>query len=156
MALIDCGQSYTITSDNFSVPNTPASFDLLQIATGATVPVFISRILLTANATSASIQRITALRRTTASTGGSSLTPNPLSAGSSAASCTVLLLPVTTTGTAGAQIDNQQWNEFAPYQFDLTPRGVLIPAASWYSLFVPANPAAAFNASITVEMVEIK
>jgi hypothetical protein len=156
MALIDCGQSYTITSDNFSIPNSPASFDIIQIATAATVAVFLSRAFLFANAVTAAIQRVTALRRTSASTGGSAITPNPESGGSSAASCTVLLLPVTTTGTAGAQLDNQQWNEFAPYQFDLTPRGILIPAASWYSLFLPANPAAAFNASITLEIVEIK
>ena len=156
MALIDCGQAYTITYDNFTVPNSGAPFDVFQLSTAALIPVFISKIYLFANASSAVIQRIQALRRTTASTGGSAANINPESPGSSAASCTALVIPTTTTGTAGAVLDTQQWNEFAPYQYDLTPRGILVPAASWFNLSCPANPAATFQASIMLEIVELK
>jgi hypothetical protein len=154
--LIDCGQGYTITADNITVPNTPSSFDVIQIATAATVPIFVYRIVATANAVAAAIQRVVLIRRSTASTGGTAVTPKPTNGGSAAASSTASYNLVTTTGTAGDQLDSQQWNEFAPYEFNQKPQGILVPAASWLSLFLPANPAAAFQASFTVEYVELK
>jgi hypothetical protein len=154
--LIDCGQGYTVTVDNFSVPISPGSFDIVQMATTSSVPIFVTRIIATANAVAASIQRLVLMRRSTAGTGGTGVTPKPTNGGSAAASTTVNYNLVTTTGTAGDLMDSQQWNEFAPYEFNQKPQGILVPVSSFLSLFNPASPGVAFNASFTIEFVELK
>lgn len=157
--MIDCGQAYTLTVENLTVPTTAtagAPFDLVQIATSSTVPILVGRVVVTANATAASIQRVQLLRRTTASTGGSSCTPFAANGGSTATSTTCSYLAVTSTGTAGNILDSQQWNEFAPYEFNQKPGGILVPASGFISVAFMALPGTGYSASFTVEFVELK
>ena len=156
MATLSLGQRYTFTAENISVPTSPSSFDIFQLATTAAVPILVDRIVATANATSAAIQRVQLLRRTSASTGGSAVTARPTNGGSAAAVTTGATLLTTTTGTAGDAIDSQEWNEFAPYEFNQRPEGIVVPVSSWLSLFLPAAPGSGYSVSITVEFVELK
>lgn len=157
--LIDCGQAYTLTVENLTVPTAPSSgapFDLLQIGTSSTVPILVTRVVVTANAVAASIQRAQLLRRSTAGTGGTGVTAYPVNPGSSGSSVTATYLVVTTTGTAGNAMDSQQWNEFAPYEFNQKPGGILVPVSSFLSLALMAAPGSTYSASFTVEFVELK
>lgn len=154
--LIDCGQGYTATADNVAMPITPASYDAIQIATSANVPVLITRIYASASIVAATLQRLVAMRRSTGSTGGTGVTPKATNGGSVAASCSVNYACVSGTGTPGDFIDAQTWNQFAPYQFDLTPRGILLPVSGFYSLFLPAAPSVQFTMSFTIELIELK
>jgi len=152
--IIDCGQAYTATADNLSVPTTPSALDLLQVVAGS-FPVLITRIYASCSVAPTAFQRIIALRRSTASTGGGSVTVNPQGAGGPAAGFTVNSI-CTTLGTAGVNLDNQIWAQPAPYQFDLTPRGILIPASGFYSLYLPVAPGTSYAADFTIEAIEIK
>jgi hypothetical protein len=152
--LIDCGQAYTITQDNVSVGSSSTA-DIVQLQTSSTVPVLVTRIVMTANQTSATIQRVTLLRRSAGSTGGSAANIYPLNGGSSSASSSAVYNATTVSG-AGNIIDSQQWNEFAPYEFNIKPAGILVPVSSYLSLFYSATPGTGFSASFTVELVELK
>lgn len=153
---LDTGIPYTATIENITVPtNSGTAFDLVQLATSSTVPILVQRIVATTGALSSVIQRVSLLARSSASTGGTGITPHPLVGGASAAT-TVAYSLVTTTGTAGNQYDNQQWNEFAPYEFNKLPGGLFVPPSSWVCLFLPQAPASTFSASFTVEFVEFK
>jgi hypothetical protein len=157
--LIDCGQAYTLTVENLTVPTSPASgapFDLVQIATSAAVPILVRRVVVTANATAASIQRVQLLRKSAAGTGGTSCTAFATNGGSSATSTTCNYLVVTTTGGAGNAMDSQQWNEFAPYEFNQSPAGILVPVSGFISVSLVAAPGTTYSASFTVEFVELK
>lgn len=154
---IGLGQRYTVTSENITVPtNSGTAFDLVQLSTSTTVPIIVDRIVATAGVTTGAIQRIALVRRSTTGTGGTGATANPSNASAPAASTTCSYNIVTTVGTIGAYIDSQQWNEFAPYEFNQRPGGVLVPVSSFLCLFLPAAPGSTYVASYTVEFVELK
>jgi hypothetical protein len=154
---IGLGQRYTLTVENLTVPtNSGTAFDLVQLATSSAVPIIVDRIVATAGVTSGAIQRLQLLRRTTTGTGGTGATPNPVNASAPAASTTCSYNVVTTVGTAGAALDSQQWNEFAPYEFNQRPGGVLVPVSSFLSLYIPSAPGSTYVASFTVEFIELK
>lgn len=156
--LIDCGQAYTLTVENLTVPASAGAtpFDLVTVGTSSSVPLLLQRVVVTANATAASIQRVQLLRRSTAGTGGTSCTPFATNGGSSGTSTTCNYLVVTTAGTAGNPMDSQQWNEFAPYEFNQKPAGILVPVSSFISVALMALPGTTYSASFTLEFVELK
>lgn len=160
---IGFGQRYTVTlgrltsGSPFVVPtNSGAPFDLIQFATSPAVPVILDRVVIAAEVTASLIVPIVALRRSTTGTGGTAVTPNPVNASAPSAVTTVSYNVVSSVGTAGAQIDSNAWNYFAPYEFNQRPGGTLIPVSSFFSLYIPVPPSSAFNASLTAEFIEVR
>jgi len=154
---IGLGHRYKASVDNLTIAASPSSYDLILFATSATVPMIVDRIVCTANITTGQILRVVLQRRSTASTGGTGVTPTPSSPGSPSASTTVTYLNVSTTGTgSGTPLDSQQWNEFAPYEYNVRPGGDVILPNSYLGLFLPASPASTISASFTAEFIEIK
>jgi hypothetical protein len=150
---IDTGIPYTVAFDNFTAPASVT--DILQIATSATVPLLFQRLVVTAGVTTSNIIRVQLMLRTSGGTGGTGVTARPM-IGSAAASSTCSYNVVTTQGAAGNIIDDQQWNNFAPYEFNQKPAGIFVPPSGWISFFVTSAPAGTFPCSFTAEFVELK
>lgn len=153
---IDTGIPYTVTVENITVPtNSGTPFDLVQLATSSAVPIVVQRIVATAGVTTSTIQRVSLLLRSTSGTGGTGVTARATNGGV-AASTTVSYNVVSSVGTPGNIYDNQQWNEFAPYEFNQKPGGIYVPVSGFISLYLPATPVGTFPCSFTVEFVELK
>jgi hypothetical protein len=150
---IDTGIPYTATFDNFTHPASVT--DIVQLATTASVPILVQRVVATAGVTTSNIIRVQAVLRTTTGTGGTGVTPRPL-IGSAAAVTTASYNVVTTQGALGNIFDSQEWNNFAPYELNLKPGGIFVPVSGFFSLFTTTAPAGTFPCSFTVEFVEFK
>jgi hypothetical protein len=148
------GIDYEGQVENFTLSN--ASQDLFQIATGATVPMLVRHIIVTAGTTSQNIMRVQLVRRSTASsTSTASGTFAPKSPASTAASAT-LLAGLTALGTVGSLLAPQEWNVAAPLEFDYRPKSIIIAPATWLCLFVPAAFGSTLPLSVWIECAEIK
>jgi hypothetical protein len=96
-------ETYTVTAGTTSMAT--ANSHVLQIMAGSTLHVYVTRILVTqvVVATTAAFGRLGLYRLTTAGTGGSARTPNPLDTTDTAADATAMTLP-TAKGTEGAEL----------------------------------------------------
>lgn len=150
------GQRYSVTTPSGGVTAAAANNDLFQIAPAAAVPIILHRVVLSANQLSALVLPISLLLRTSASTVGTALTPKNESPAGPAASCTVTYNLSTSTGTPGPIIDQQMWEEFAPYEFNKYPDGTIIAPGTWCCLYLPNNGNPTLGVSFTVEFTEIK
>lgn len=127
--------------------NAGTGYDLVLLAAAATVPVYLDRVQLTGVVSGNPILPIQVQRRSTASTGGSAVTPSKDSPASPASSTTVTTLNVTTTGTvADVALDSQDWQQFGPYIYDVRPKGKLITPATWLGIYMPTP----FNGTIAM------
>lgn len=154
---IGLGHRYSASFDSLTIATSPASYDLILLAPAAAVPIIVDRIAATAAAGTGTLQRVTLQLRSTASTGGTAVVPKAASNASPAASTTVTHLNLSTTGTAsGTPYDSQIWNQFAPYEWNEKPGGILIPPAFFLALFLPAAPTSTIAASYVVEFIELK
>lgn len=161
---IGLGHRYKVSVDNITIPasSTQATGDLFMIAPASNVPIIVDRIVVTASALAGAILRAVLTRRSTASTGtangGGTVTPVASSPASPAASSTVSYnIGSSAIGTAsGTPLDSQQWNEFAPYEFNVRPGGELIVPGTFLSLFLPAPASTTLSASFTIEYIEVK
>lgn len=154
---IDTGIPYTASQENFTSPN--SATDLIVMATTAAVPIVVTRIVMTSGSTSSSIVRVQLRTVSSAGTGGTGLSngPKPL-VGVAAAATTVNYNTVTTQGVLVSLYDSQEWNIFAPYEFNQKPGGIFVPVSSWLAVSQIAAPsgAASYPCSFTVEFVELK
>jgi len=146
------GQKYTATSGIFTVP--ASATDLFLLGAVANVPIYLHRVVATSG--NSAVLGLQLLRRSTASTGGSSITPRNTSPAGPAASSTLLLNPVTTTGTGTGDFDDQSWNELAPYEFNQYPDGEIIVPGTFCALWMPTAPGSTFTAAWTIEFTEVK
>lgn len=158
---MEIGQAYTAQFDNATASlNGAIPYDLVVLATTATVPVLLERAVFTCNATGSQIQRLQLCRRSTGGSGGTALATTNLPTGSgsavSPAASSTVTYNVTTPGTLTLAMDSQQWNQLAPYEFNERPSGLLIPPSSFVGFFMPAAPGVAFIYSFTLEFREIK
>jgi hypothetical protein len=150
------GQKYKAATPSGGITVAAANNDMLQIAPANNVPLLLHRIVITANQLSAQTIGLLLLHRTTASTVGTALTPTNDSPAGPAASASVTYNLSTSTGTAGAIIDSQIWEEFAPYEFNNYPDGVIIVPGTWCCLLLLNNGNPTFGAAFSVEFTEIK
>src|ERR1017187_4319473 len=154
----DVGQRYTVSVDNLSLPTTPSAYDLLLFAPAAGIPIALDYLLVTAAQTAGTILRMVLTRRSAASTGGTGVVPTPGgSPAAPSASTTVTYVNSSTVGTvSGTPLDSQEWNELAPYEYDVRPSGRLIIPGTWLGLFLPVAPASGIQVSVHAEFVEYK
>lgn len=159
---IGLGHRYKAAINGVVLQTAPSAYDLILVAPAANVPVIVDRIVATASVLAGTILPLVLTRRSTASTGavtgGGTIVPTPSSPASPAASSTVsYLIGNTAVGTvSGTPLDAQQWNEFAPYEFNVRPGGELIVPGSYLALYVPVAPPSTVTASFTVEFIELK
>ena len=153
---IGLGHRYKASVDNITIPTSPSAFDLILLAPASNVPIIVDRIVATASVLTGAILRLVLTRRSATSTGGTALVPTPSSPASPSASTGVTYLTTAQGAASGTPLDSQQWNEFAPYEFNVRPAGELIVPGTWLALSIPAVAASTVTASFTVEFIEVK
>jgi hypothetical protein len=100
---------------------TDAAQDILFLATTANVPILIHTINLGASETTDVRARIRILRRTTAGSAGTSITPKAIDERNTRAAVTTVTTMRTTQGTAGDVLDADRWSLLVPWQRIYTP-----------------------------------
>lgn len=158
------GLMYTAQFSNVSVTN--AVQDIWQVTAAVTASVLIHswRVTVVPTITSGVAQdvriNLQILNRSTAGTGGTTVTPVAVNKRNSvSAVSTWTRTVVTTQGTAGNIISGDQVSIIVPYERIYTPdQRVVLPAAasgSYISLFLTTAPGAAYNVSSEVYFEEI-
>jgi hypothetical protein len=104
-----------------NVTFTDAAQDLVFLATSSSVPLRIHAVRLTAGVTTDVRARIQLIRRTTAGSGGTGITPVALHGRNSVAAATTATYARTTPGTAGNVIHAEQWSLLVPFEWLPTP-----------------------------------
>lgn len=159
---MEIGQGYTAQFDNATAGlNGGVPYTLVQMATSASVPIFVQRAVFTCNATGSQIQRLQMATKTAAAGAGTALATVNLPRGAEsyvtpAASTTVSYNCSTLVATGQQNIDSQQWNQLAPYEFNQYPKGILVPVSSYLCFDLPAAPGTSFIYSFTIEYRELK
>ena len=158
------GLMYTAQFSNVSVTN--AVQDIWQVTAAVTASVLIHswRVTVVPTITSGVAQdvriNLQILNRSTAGSGGTTVTPVAVNKRNSvSAVSTWTRTVVTTQGTAGNIISGDQVSIIVPYERIYTPdQRVVLPAAasgSYISLFLTTAPGAAYNVSSEVYFEEI-
>ena len=158
------GLMYTAQFSNVSVTN--AVQDIWQVTAAVTASVLIHswRVTVVPTITSGVAQdvriNLQILNRSTAGSGGTTVTPVAVNKRNSvSAVSTWNRTVVTSQGTAGNIISGEQVSIIVPYERIYTPdQRVVLPAAasgSYISLFLTTAPGAAYNVSSEVYFEEI-
>lgn len=148
------GQKYNAIQNSFTVAVTASPVDLITLVSVSNIPLIVERIVLTSNSNAAAVQALSLVRRSTAGSGGSSgtLTPEPNSA---PAASSTFSYNVTTPGTLKNASDPEIWQQFAPYEFNRKPGGLLVVPGETFAINC-ASVGTSFVASVHIEYVEIK
>lgn len=148
------GLSYTAQFENVSIS---ATQDIMEITAASGVPLLIHRIELSWGVTAQEICRLQLLRRTTAGSGGSAVTPKPKNTRNTVAAACTVNRNVTTPGSAGDVLWAFQQNLVVPVDelFGLDEIKIEVPGGGRIGLNLASAPAAARNASCTIFFTEI-
>jgi len=150
------GQGLLYTATMPSTSSGTAAVDILVLGTSAAVPILIHEWRMNSAATVDTRLQLQILRRSTAPTGGSTLTPRPLNSRNTVAAATTVTYLDTTPGTAGNQIENELWSVLVPFSRIYTPdERTYVPVSSWICLFFAAAPGSAVNITADVYFEEL-
>ena len=150
---IGLGQKYNVVQSAFTVASSGSPVDVLTITSASNVPVVVERVVLTSSANAAAIQTLQVVVRSSAGSGGSSITPSPEPNSAPAASSSAAY-NVTTPGTLKRSYDPEIWQQFAPFEFIRRPGGLLIVPGETFVITLPST--SGFTASVHAEIVEVK
>jgi hypothetical protein len=125
------GLVYTVPLDALSVTN-DSDQDIVIIGANSGTTLEILELRVTSAHTTAEPVRLRLIRRTSAGTGGSSITPNAINEGNTAAANFTASSLVTTPGTGGAVLHGWQWNQQSELLFLPVPETIVTVSASQY------------------------
>lgn len=139
------GLLYTAPFENVSI--TDAAQDIVFLATSSSVPILIHAVRITAGVTTDVRARIQIIRRTTAGSGGTGITPSELFGRNTVSAATTATYARTTVGTGGDVIHAEQWSLLVPFDYTPTPEmRIHVPVSG----FIGVNLAAGTGASRTM------
>jgi len=137
------GQGLMYTANISNLASGTAVTDIFALETSATVPILIHEFRVTANQTVDTRLNLQILRRTTAHTGGTTVTPRALNKRNTIAAATGVFAIDTTPGTAGDIIEGELWSELVPYSRIFTPdERIYVPVSGFLCLAIVTAPAA--------------
>lgn len=146
------GLIYTAPFENITV--TDAAQDIVFLATSSSVPLLIHSIRVSAGVTTDVRARVQLIRRTTAGSGGTGITPSELFARNSVSASTTATHSRTTPGTAGDVLHAEQWSLLVPLDWTWTPEmRPHVPVSGFVGLHLVAGTGASrvVSGSITFE-----
>jgi hypothetical protein len=148
------GLNYSAQFENVAISATQDIF-LIEAASG--VPVMLHRVELSWGVTAQEIVRLQILRRTTAGSAGSAVTPKPLNSRNTVAAAATVTSNRTTPGSAGDVLWTYQQNLVVPVDelFGLNELKIVVPGGGKLALNLASAPAASRNASCTIFFTEI-
>lgn len=142
---------YTAARSNFS--SGTAAVDIFTIGTSASVPLILDEVRMTSASLTDVRLVVRLVRRTSAPTGGTAVTPKPTNPRLSVnAQCTVLSLP-SAVGSLDYAHEAELWSLLVPYH--RANLGYYVPESSWVCMNLEVAPAAAVNLSFTVRFREL-
>ncbi len=148
------GLLYSAPFENITV--TDAAQDIVFLATSSSVPLVLHSIRLSAGVTTDVRARIQLIRRTSAGSGGSGITPSELFARNSVAAATTATYARTTPGTGGDVIHAEQWSLLVPFDWTPTPEmRVHVPVSGFIGLHLAAGTGASRVVSGSVIFEEL-
>jgi hypothetical protein len=100
---------------------TDAAQDILFLASSASVPLIVHAIRLTAGVTTDVRARIQIVRRSTAGSGGTGITPSEFFGRNTVSAATTATHSRTTPGTVGDVLHAEQWSLLVPLEWLPTP-----------------------------------
>jgi hypothetical protein len=124
------GLLYSASFENVSM--TDAAQDIVFLQTSSAVPITIHEILVTSAVTTDVRARIAIVRRSTAGSAGTAITPRQLDERNSVAAVTTATYLRTTVGTVGNVLDADSWSLLVPFQRLYTPETRIRVAASGF------------------------
>jgi hypothetical protein len=124
------GLLYTAAFENVSM--TDAAQDIIFLATSSSVPIKVHYARITASVTTDVRARVQMVRRTTAGSGGTGITPAELIGRNTVSAATTCTYLRTTPGTVGDVIMAEEWSLLVPFEYLPTPEHRPEVAASSY------------------------
>lgn len=124
------GLLYSAAFENVTM--TDAAQDIVFLQTSSAVPITIHEILVTSAVTTDVRARLSVVRRSTAGSAGTAITPRALFERNSVAAATTATYLRTTVGTVGNVLDADQWSMLVPWQRLYTPETRIVVAASGF------------------------
>lgn len=135
------GLMYSAAFENVSI--TDAAQDIVFLATSSSVPLLVHSIRISAGVTTDVRARIQLLRRTTAGSAGTGITPRALFGRNTVSGATTCTYARTTPGTAGDVLANEEWSLLIPYEFLPTPEmRIHVPVSGFLGLNLVAGTGA--------------
>lgn len=142
---------YTAQRSNFS--SGTAAVDLITIGTTATVPLIIDEVRITSESITDVRQHLRLVRRTSAPTGGTAVTPKPTNPRISVnAQCTVLSV-VSAVGSLDYAHEPEVWSMLIPYH--RANLEYYVPVSSWFCVNLEVAPASAVDLSFVIRFREL-
>ena len=144
------GLTYSVNFENVAI--SAGVQDIWEGLTGGTTAITIHRIGLSWQRTTQEPVRYQLLLRSTAGSGGSSVTPRPAQGKNTTASGVTWNRTVTTPGTAGNVLDSWNWNIVVPFD-NLLGKPELeyeIPAGTRFAFALLGAPGGAYNAASSI------
>lgn len=136
------GLIYSASFENVSI--TDAAQDILFLASSASVPILVHAIRVTAGVTTDVRARTQIVRRSTAGSGGTGITPAEYFGRNSVAAATVATVGRTTPGTIGDILHAEQWSLLVPFEWIPTPEmRPHVPVSGFLGLHLIAGTGAA-------------
>lgn len=148
------GLMYTAPFENVTI--TDAAQDIVFLATSSSVPLIVHAVRVTAGVTTDVRARIQIIRRTTAGSGGTGITPSELYGRNSVAAATTATYARTTPGTGGDVIHAEQWSLLVPFEWLPTPEmRPQVPVSGFIGLHLAAGTGASRVMSGSIIFEEI-
>jgi hypothetical protein len=148
------GLMYTANLNNTS--SGTAVTDALVLETSNAVPILIHEWRMTSAATVDTRLVVQILRRTTAHTGGTTITPRALNTRNTVAAATAVFGVDTTPGTSGNVLESELWSVLVPYSRIYTPdERIYVPISGFLAMSFTTAPGSAVNISADVFFEEL-
>lgn len=148
------GLGYSVSFENVSP--TAAVQDIWEGLTGGTTAITLNRIQMSWQRTTQETLRYGLLLRSTAGSGGTTVTARPLQGKNTTASGVTWNRTVTTPGTAGNFFDAWSWNIVVPFDLVLgkAELEIEIPAGTRFAFALLGAPGGAYAAASSIEYSE--
>lgn len=113
------GLIYSAPFENVTI--TDAAQDIAFLAASSSVPIIVHAVRITAGVTTDVRARIQIVRRSTAGSGGTGITPSEFHGRNSVSAATTATHSRTTPGTIGDILHAEQWSLLVPFEWLPTP-----------------------------------
>lgn len=146
------GLMYSAPFENVTI--TDAAQDIVFLATSSSVPLVIHSFRVSAGVTTDVRARIQVVRRSTAGSGGTGITPSASYGRNTVSAATTATYARTTPGTVGNVLHAEQWSLLVPFEWLLTPEmRIQVPVSGFVGLHLAAGTGASrvMSGSVTFE-----
>lgn len=135
------GLIYSAPFENATI--TDAAQDIVFLASSSSVPILVHAVRISAGVTTDIRARIQIVRRSTAGSGGTGITPSEFYGRNSVSAATTATYARTTPGTVGDVLHAEQWSLLVPFEWLPTPEmRIQVPVSGFVGVHLAAGTGA--------------